>query len=867
MQVSRGEDTTTVSDTDVSNNAPDVLSPVIAVHEHGKKFEHRQMPSCGLSDAYLSETSGEDLAAHVEIPDIAETRNSTSDQQEPTCLGINVTQNGDEYVGLKRMMKTAKASKLGGNIDENLGLQLLLKTPKVNVEKALEVNDDMGLKHLMKTPKDTIKCEVIEEHLGLKRLMKTPKAKTENNIEVNEKLGLKRLMKTPKDAKKCGVVEEHLGLRRLMKTPKAKTGDEAEVKEKLGLKRLLQSPKEKFDASGELEGEFGLRRLMGSPKNKNESVSSPHLDGLFYEMREKMTKMLPVTANLGLKRLMQTPKDDGEKTAPKYSIDPGSLPAVFKLPKDEHVPVEDMRLQELFIDGESCCLESNIPERELIVGNDEIKEQEIMVRTTRRGRKSVVKEATNTRPTRASRRNKSNLIELPEEGTGEEESNVGADEGLHSEKELALAGKKEEHVADVPKRVTRRSRVATNVQSIITVKDDSEEQSVVGATCTEEFEGSQGEEKPTRQSRRGRQTASVPCGVIEAKQEGPEVLEVAVNVPGSALKDPGQCDATEGTTTGNSCAGVPRPTRGKRQSSTTKSTSNRRRTRSTIVARSSSVEPSQKQESEEVAIDEVDAPAENKRSLRTRSKRKSIEQVVQEISEKKGRNPDIEEVTKKDVSLEGTESDKSAVKYTHKTGNKRRNSAGGEASQVDENAGVAEGIVKTPPKMKFSKTILHPIQEETESQIGTPFIKVVANIEEVVTAVKQAPKTRGRGKRKVNAVDDDKKIAPKAKSMLKDYDDGVATVENNVLPQPDEPVTRASARRTRSKQTSTEVVLVEKTEPVKRKRQTRSANMQESTDTEASVDETESKAKRTRRGTSAPAEGPTRRSSRRRDAR
>ena len=183
----------------------------------------------------------------------------------------------------------------------------------------LPVEEDLGLKELMKTPKASEDSESA----------KTPKEKASQDVMEDEHLGLKRLMKSSQvEEDACGV-DDHFVLKRLVKTPKEKSVDDSEVTEHLCLKRLMKTPKNKADGNVSVDGELGLRRLMRSPKEQPVPVESPHLNSLF---RESKIKQPEVSNNYGLRRLVQSPKHRVAKTN-KYSIEPGTLPVMFKQKK------------------------------------------------------------------------------------------------------------------------------------------------------------------------------------------------------------------------------------------------------------------------------------------------------------------------------------------------------------------------------------------------------------------------------------------------------------------------------------------------------------------------------------------------------
>ncbi|XP_065071797.1 proliferation marker protein Ki-67-like [Rhopilema esculentum] len=165
-------------------------------------------------------------------------------------------------------------------------------------------------------------------------------------------------------------VEEDLGLKELMKTPKAREDSETaenpkekasqDVMEEEHLEQLMKTPKNKIEGNVSVDGELGLRRLFRSPKEQHVPVESPHLSSLF---RESKIKQAEVINNYGLRRLVQSPKHRVAK-ANKYSIEPGTLPVMFKPEKEVCVPVENMNLQDLFV--EKYCEDDSSPAAEFL---------------------------------------------------------------------------------------------------------------------------------------------------------------------------------------------------------------------------------------------------------------------------------------------------------------------------------------------------------------------------------------------------------------------------------------------------------------------------------------------------------------------
>eukprot|EP00112_Aurelia_sp_Birch-Aquarium-sp1_P006596 Seg1724.8 transcript_id=Seg1724.8/GoldUCD/mRNA.D3Y31 product="hypothetical protein" protein_id=Seg1724.8/GoldUCD/D3Y31 len=135
-----------------------------------------------------------------------------------------------------------------------------------------------------------------------------------NGDEVDGDFGTSQLFKTPKEVKRSGAVEEHFGTKRLFKTPREPKSSQA------------------------VEEHFGIKRLMTTPK-------------------ERATGDTMVMKNFGLKRLMATPTDHSEKTD-RYSIEIGALPSMFREGNDRRQePVDEMQLQDLFVEIEPCCLQ------------------------------------------------------------------------------------------------------------------------------------------------------------------------------------------------------------------------------------------------------------------------------------------------------------------------------------------------------------------------------------------------------------------------------------------------------------------------------------------------------------------------------
>ncbi len=853
---------------------PEILSPVIAFPSPDAKPAPWRTSAPQFSDMYLSETSCEDISVLNEIPGLIERLNSASDAENSDV---------NEFQGINETMKTPKAN--DDTVEHDLGLKRLMKTPRTKDTEKHEVEGDLGLKRLMKTLKAD-KHEAVEENLGLKRVLKTPEVN--GSVDpVEEKLGLKRLLKTPKEKKaeestelNCNValtrllktpkvgthessVEQNFGLKRLMKTPKAKDAKMAQVESNMGLRRLMQTPREKTGETKDVDGEIGLRRMMQTPKTKGSSVNSPHLDGLFYEMTEKKVKQQEVTEKLGLKRLMQTPKDGSKRAGPKYSLDAGSLPALFATQKQMEEPVEDMQLQELFVEvdphnADAVMAETGQSEHDTEVEDSTADEQQVPVRTTRRGRKNVAKAAPKMRSTRATRGSKQPVVE---ESVAEESLPVHAENSSDVSKSADSTCNEEVSVEPATKRQTRRGNMTRIARSAeMEVENDEKAKDAEKAKETREIV------MPIKRGRRTRNAVAAqedlvePNAIVEEmapiKDVQVSVVEVSDEVTEAVMED--RDAVTEVVVAKRSSR------KGRGGAVKSAPSAKKRATRSTEVENEShavSVEGEDISTNASLSDhEEVIIVAESTRSTRTRSKRKSIEEVVQTIAEKKNISVDGAKATmpgsekKKEV-----EAKKEAVRPGRKT---RRKAVAKKVCDDDDNAGVTNGVVKTPAKVKFNKTDLHPIPEETASEIGTPWSTTKEIVDERVPPI-TTRSTRGRGKRVSKQHEDE--TAPKRKATRNEEDD---EVQDGIVQVSAEPVTRASARQTRSKQVSQDTEVFAKPRSIKRKKPTRSsANKDESTDTEISTEEIVSKPKRAKRATltSKPAEGRTRRSSRLRD--
>ena len=688
-----------------------LLSPAIAFD--GNTGKQSCQPETICSDSYLSETSCEDLTDMAEIP------------------------------GLSEPLVHSDSTEI-----ENIDSKMPMNASRTVESDQLEVTDNLALKRLLKTPKAAKRHGAVEEKLGLKRLMKTP----------NTKEG-------------SAPVQEHFGLKRIMTTPKTKTGNAAEVGSKLGLKRLMQTPKERTKEHILLEGDLGLQRLMGLPKSKNDAVCSPHLDGIFYEMRDRRTKVPSVTENLGLRRLLRTPKDKSNRAARKYSLDAGSLSAVFKLPKDAQDAVEDMQLQDFFVDVEHCEFDTQLTDSvsERKETDDVAVEQQSTGRATRRGKKNAASGVASSRSVRASRRSKFPLVTVPENGSGIEESSVceppqcvsGPIDASSDELDAEVV-KSEESVANVPSKITRRSDAAP------------------------------------KQSRKTRSSVALLDDVSKVE----EVIEASEAVDKVAV--------------------LPLTTQPVRTRSTRASQGGARRNTSTSKRGTSSTEETNepanaipvaamKQEDGEIAIEGVGAAM--TRSTRLKGRRKPVERIVEEEAEKKVQ----------------------VAEDTHKSTEE-------ELASVNDDAGVAKETVATPPKAVFRKCVLDSIQEEAESQRGTPFETSALNAS--VAAVNVTRNTRGRGKRALKS-------------------EQVVGSDDSSVKQATESVTAPRTRKTRSKKEEASISAaipektasgeVEKSKPATRKRVTKTAaDKHTASSADASVEEAAPKEKRRKRAAATP---------------
>ena len=911
----------------LDSDASALMSPVIAFPASDSSPASCHTPKCHNSDSYLSETSCEDLSVSTDKQDITEPTNAADFNRMSANMHSPDT---DVLKGLKRFVKTPEVNEEHEAIEENLGLRHLMKTPRTDLLETTEIENDLGLEQLTKTPKPEVH-RVVEENLGLQQLMKTPKLSTAD--DVGEKVGLMRLNKTPKESRsenpevhynglkqllktpksQSKEVEEHLGIKRLMRTPKRKDEGLGQVENQIGLKRLMQTPKEKLDKAVEIDGGFGLQRLLRSAKSKNPSFSSPHLDSLFYDMRERKTKGAEVTEKFGLKRLMATPKEESRRIAPKYSLDVGSLPGLFNLPKEEQQPVEDdMHLQEVFVENglfDAGNDVTNQPKQESSVGDASVMEMEPVIRTSRRGRKIVSKEAPKPRSTRATRGKQTSIPALAEEGVVEvsQQSHIENKSGALDPPKATNEDEKDSRAGEEPmKRQTRRSRIPKNDcpnensteesdELLVDQKEDAEE-TLVGISTD------LGQKRKTRRQRISTQTHSeYLCKPEEPEEKGTEAqptakkrttravlraqdeLKVAEKVSDEAEINNDTAAVVDYSTRkeaeviaseDDSASGVTLPkrsTRGSRRVATKNTSNQRRSTRSTKledvpplpVEDALHDEPSNDKASVEDDIVE-ETFHKNTRSSRSRSKRKSIEQIVQEISGGQSKAAILER-SKPDNNQSKNERKEVSMSEKKMRG-KRRKVMADNVDETSANVGLVKGMVITPPRMKFPKTHLLPIPEEAGSQAVTPVVTIMET-----DAVEHSLPTRARSKRGrkiVKSSEEKDEPAAKRKSRRTDQD-GVRlhSSEKNDCPISIEPTAKVSSRQTRSRQASSDAGVVVTSEPTKKKRQTRSASKEESSGAEISFEENKSTAKRTREGKSAakPTEKSTRRSSRLRD--
>jgi len=873
-----------VSATDSDNLG--LLSPIITFPTSEAKTVLCETPKYQHSDLYVSETSFEDPPVTANFPGIGERfdaidkvcKNPTSSDSHDTSMLLGLKQlmktpkariEDDALEGLKHLMKTPNAGKLDmQEVQNNLGLKRLMKTPKDKTKQGVEEN--LGLKRLMKTPKVKTRQEGIEENLGLQRLMKTPKVKSAEPVEetvelaglfntpkenfqespeVNSELGLKRLLKTPKT--KGDAVEEHLGLKRLMKTPKQR-GDLSEVQGHLGLNRLMQSPKEKTNETMEIDGDLGLQRLMRSSKVKNPSVNSPHLGGLFSDMREKRTKETEVTEKFGLKRLLATPKDESQKTAPKYSLDAGALPSMFHLRKEKEQPIEDLQLQGMFVETEYCdpesiAIKSNQVTSEITAVDAFVLEEESTVGTRRRGKKRVTEEAPKAISTRSTRRNKAvpcTVIEDDAEDCGQQlcaEKNSGTSDTLATIEDVETNERDEEKLIDGQ---AGCSKISSNDPANKSMTGESHD--VNGQReSVRDIEAEASEMGQKRQTRR--QTASSEpqpgdlCKAAERKemkaqpptkrrktramareQDSPIDLE-AGEFESTDITQKEEIQAAINSNDASSDVSGSRRSRRKPQGVIAKNASvgGRRTTRSAKtadVAIPSVVVMLDEISSEDAKGDEGLAN-ENTRPSRSRTKRKSIEQGGGNTSSRMSRNVASGRSMPGDSQRELTAS-KLPMSGQNGTGSLDQK------GEANNDAGLAKGMVKTPPKVVFVKTGLCPIQEETESPIATPMATVIdaTSSESSVPAV-----TRSRRSRRRDFLAE-KEAEQKAKQSNKEEQDDTgagSSEKSDGSISAEASIPKASYRKTRSRQACTDAEIIETSQCEKRKRPTRSAKKQE----------------------------------------
>ena len=908
----------------------ELMSPVITFPASDLKPALCQTPKCHNSDSYLSETSCEDLSVPINTQVIIEPLSAADFNRNP--IDAHST-DADELQGLKRLMKTPKVNRECEVIEENLGLRRLMETPRTGSLETIEVKSDLGLKRLMKTPKPE-KQGVVEENLGLQRLMKTPKLSNAESVDGTVGLmsldktpeesksenpeshynGLKRLLKTPKSQSK--EVEGYLGLKGLMKTPKRKDEELGQVENQMGLKRLMQTPKEKSNEAAEVNEDLGLQRLLRSSKSKNAPLSSPHLDNLFHDTRERKTKETEVKEKFGLKRLMATPEEEGKRIGPKYSLDVGSLPALFNLPKEEQRPVDDMHLHEVFTETGLCDADKDVTKQlkqESSVGDASVIEIEPTIRISRRGRRSVSKEAPKPRSTRTTRGKLASVPVLIEEDVVEvnRESHMEKKSGVLDSPTTTNEDEKDNSAREEPmKRQTRRNRMPKNDCPIENSTEESDEilldqrEGVVetGVGISADL----GQKRRTRRQRisshadseyprkpektKEMETEAQPSAkkratraVMFAQDEVKVVEEMNDKADSNSdtamvVDFSGNEGAEAVTNDHDSVSGVTLPKRSTRscRGAAKKNVSEQRRaTRSAKLVEvlpSSPVVPLEEASSdgpsnEKPLVEENNIVEEicrkNTRSSSSRSKRKSIEQVVQEISGKKSRSA-VRERSK--PSNKQSENEKEVPMSGEKSRGRRRKVITDNVDETSANVGLVKGMVMTPPKMKFPKTLLLPIPEETGSQAPTPAV----TIKETDAVEQRLPaRTRSKRGRKIvtSSEEKDEPVAKRKASRTDRNDISLLSSEEKDCPVSIEPVAKVSCRQTRSRQVTSDVEAVVTSEPTKRKRQTRSASKPESTDTEISTEENESAAKRTRKGksTAKPMEICTRRSTRLRD--
>ena len=882
----------------------ELLSPIITFPTSELRTALCETPQYQHSDSYVSETSYEDPPVTANFPGIDEgldttdkvCRHPTSSDSHDTSMLVGLKQllktpsakrEDDALEGLKHLMKTPNAEKLDmqevqsnlglkrlrkapedktkhEGVEDHLGLQRLMKTPKVKTRQD-STEEHLGLERLMKTPKVKTKQEGIEENLGLQRLMKTPKVKSAEPVEetanlarlfktpkenvhespeVNSEFCLKHLLKTPKI--KGDAVEEHLGLKRLMKTPKQREGGETSaIQGHLGLNRLMQSPKEKACETMEIDGDLGLQRLMRSSKVKNLSVNSPHLDGLFSDMREKRTKEAEVTEKFGLKRLLATPKDEGQKTAPKYSLDAGALPSLFHLPKEKEHPIEDLQLQGMFVETESCdpeniAIKSNLETAEPVVGYAFVLEEQSTVGTRKQGKKRVTEEAPKTISTRSTRRNKVVDCIVIEDGANDCGQQLCAEKnpGTSDASTIEDIEANERTAAKLIDEQTGSNKISANDPANKGMTGEGDEVNGQRERAGEiEAEASDIGQK--RQSRRQKASSEPQNGGL---CKAAERNEMKAQPPTKRRKTRANAREQDNPIDMEACKFKSRDTTRKEEiqavinsndlSSDVPGSRRSRRKPQGVAAKDTSVGGRRVTRSVKAAdvvipyvivLDEIsgeDAKGgeglanETIRSSRSRTQRISTEQNGGNTPDKMSRN------VMSDRSMSGDsqrELKASRVPMSGQNGNGRTGNLD-KKGEANDDAGLAKGMVKTPTKVTFVKTNLSAIQEERESPIATPLATVIdmTSSESSVPATTRSRRSRKRDLSEATAAEQTRQSNKEGQD---EKSDGSVSAEASVP--------KASYRKTRGRQACTDVEVTESAQCMKRKRQTRSAREQE----------------------------------------
>ena len=830
-----------------------IVSPVFAYTTNQVQVALNQS-STDLSPAmYFSETSSENNSTFTGIPGLAEPLDAPKDSHLKSKLD---SQDAEALIGPKRLMKTPKAERGGCIVEVDLGLKRLLKTPKTKKIDESEVESNIGLKRLMKTPK-LPKQQCVEDNLGLKRLMKTPKESNVDSPESHCVVGLERLLKSPNAIEK--EVKGSLGLERLMKTPKQKESEIVQVDKNLGLKRLLKTPKEKANEVPEIEGDLGLHKLMQSPKASIPSVTSPHLDALFYDMREKKIKGVEVKEKFGLARLMATSTEKHSKAPSTYSLDVGSLPALFALRKQEYQPVEDMQLQEMFIETDTCHTDNKVMEPEQptqkSVNITSAIEKEPMIKVTRRGLRSVCKEAPGVRSTRVTRGKKTSIpviddIDVNEVGD-EFNSESGASDPPKSPEDTKTGRR-------VTKREPKRKGMGINGCPEENIEQKENAVKILDKVSfeTEQKRSTRGRvsqqpQEPIRQeieaqpaTKRRRTRADIRMQEDITKAEAATVrAKICLDTVMNDDCSPEKLEPV--TNSDDSVLHAELPRRGSRRCREVAAKSTQRKaTRSNkvdvpvhpvVLPTETSME--EDNVTEEIG-DETVAP------LRSRPRRKCHQQLAQGISGRKTRS-----VVREQANADTSQND--AERAVTMSGQKGRGRTRKVVNDPVDNAGLVKGMVKTPPALKFAKTVLQPIPEDKEAQIDS-----------IVVEESSPSKASSRRSRRKLIAKEDKKDEPVAKKKSYEQDDiSVASSKASNCQVSIEPHPGAGYHQTRSSQ---KPLNAGESQQMKRKRPTRSAGKQESTESENSTEENGSTEKRTRqvRSKAKPVERSTRKSAR-----